>query len=547
MAIAQFTKCDSSIDNETSQKSNRYISPMRIRILYILILLLPLSGCPHMMIRQFEEMQPPPNYKPRYQMSEKSMDSILNAIPFSLDRAMKSDSILAVYERGMSVQDSILPMPQAGIDASLIGINDAGYPDSIHVKLSIKDEKGFFVKGLAGPNRKKVIKGKDSIFRLLIDSCGMNVNNQQITQFTVHEINEDARKPLALSMVLDHSPSMGEMRAKKLQEAVRLSMDMLTDDDAIAVVKFTKKIHREVPLSSNYEQYTSQFKIDGLRGIKPISFSISLSGDSTIPDQSYGGGTAIYDGAIAGIDEFTSTHISNKVMIVFSDGGDNSSTADEDSVIRHARKNGVIIHTIAYGQTDEDILRKLSENTGGKMYRIYTTKEFPFVLADIIKSMKNHYVISYAPPISADKHRVSGVIALRKDIMGTIHGFYDKSMLHSWDAIGTVYMEEIEFEKGSSILPPMAEPILNDIYSALKSSPNVKLEIRGHTDDIGKEEDNEQLSLSRAQSVAGALIARGISKSRLIISGKGESMPLMPNDSESSRKKNRRTEFIIIQ
>ncbi|MGA1435354.1 MAG: hypothetical protein ACO34C_07630, partial [Candidatus Kapaibacteriota bacterium] len=117
-------------------------------------------------------MQPPPNYKPRYQMSEKSMDSVLNAIPFSLDRAMKSDSILAVYERGILVQDSILPMPQAGIDASLIGINDAGYPDSIHVKLSIKDEKGFFVKGLAGPNRKKVIKGKDSIFRLLIDSCG---------------------------------------------------------------------------------------------------------------------------------------------------------------------------------------------------------------------------------------------------------------------------------------------------------------------------------------------------------------------------------------
>ncbi|NBP66587.1 MAG: OmpA family protein, partial [Bacteroidetes bacterium] len=182
-----------------------------------------------------------------------------------------------------------------------------------------------------------------------------------------------------------------------------------------------------------------------------------------------------------------------------------------------------------------------------KMYRIYTTKEFPFVLADIIKSMKNHYVISYAPPISADKHRVSGVIALRKDIIGTIHGFYDKSILHSWDAIGTVYMEEIEFEKGSSILPPMAEPILNNMYSALKSSPNVKLEIRGHTDDIGKEEDNEQLSLSRAQSVAGALIARGISKSRLIISGKGESMPLVPNDSEASRKKNRRTEFIIIQ
>ena len=504
-----------------------------------------------MMVKEFEEMKPPPHYKPRYQMSEKSMDSVLHAIPFSLDRARVVDSLLSAYEQGASFQDSIAQRSQSGIDASLIGINDAGYPDSIHVKLSIKDEKGFFVKGLAGPNRKKVIQGKDSIFRLLIDSCSKNPKNTPITEFSVHEINEDARKPLALSMVLDHSPSMGEMRAKKLQEAVRLSMDMLTDDDAIAVVKFTSKIHREVPLSSNYEQYTSQLKIDGLRGIriKPVTINISFtqqSSDSTI-DETYGGGTAIYDGAIAGIDEFKSTQINNKVMIVFSDGGDNSSKADKDSVIRHARKHGVIIHTIAYGQTDEDILRALSENTGGKMYRIYTTKEFPFVLADIIKSMKNHYVISYAPPVSPDIHRISSVIALRKDLIRSVNGYYDKSILHSWDAIGTVYMEEIEFERGSSILPPMAESILNNIFSSLKSSPNLKLEIRGHTDDIGKEEDNEQLSLSRAQSVAGALIARGINKSRLIISGKGESMPLVPNDSEVSRKKNRRTEFIIIQ
>jgi len=109
-----------------------------------------------MMVKEFEEMKPPPHYKPRYQMSEKSMDSVLHAIPFSLDRARVVDSLLSAYEQGASFQDSIAQRSQSGIDASLIGINDAGYPDSIHVKLSIKDEKGFFVKGLAGPNRKKM-------------------------------------------------------------------------------------------------------------------------------------------------------------------------------------------------------------------------------------------------------------------------------------------------------------------------------------------------------------------------------------------------------
>jgi outer membrane protein OmpA-like peptidoglycan-associated protein len=105
----------------------------------------------------------------------------------------------------------------------------------------------------------------------------------------------------------------------------------------------------------------------------------------------------------------------------------------------------------------------------------------------------------------------------------------------------------IEFEKGSSAIPASANQVLQDVFYSLKSSPNITLEIRGHTDDIGKEEDNAQLSLSRAQSVAGALIAKGIKQSRLIITGKGESMPLIPNDSEDSRKKNRRTEFIIKQ
>jgi outer membrane protein OmpA-like peptidoglycan-associated protein len=103
----------------------------------------------------------------------------------------------------------------------------------------------------------------------------------------------------------------------------------------------------------------------------------------------------------------------------------------------------------------------------------------------------------------------------------------------------------IEFERGSSAIPSSVNQVVLDVFNSLKAAPNMTIEIRGHTDDIGKDEDNEQLSLSRAQSVAGALIAKGIAKSRLIITGKGESMPLAPNDTEESRKKNRRTEFII--
>jgi outer membrane protein OmpA-like peptidoglycan-associated protein len=130
-------------------------------------------------------------------------------------------------------------------------------------------------------------------------------------------------------------------------------------------------------------------------------------------------------------------------------------------------------------------------------------------------------------------------------LTSSFHGFYDKTILHAWDAEGTMHSALIEFERGSSAIPSSANQVVLDIFNSLKSAPKMSIEIRGHTDDIGKEEDNEQLSISRAQSVAGALIAKGIAKSRLIITGKGESMPLVPNESEDARKKNRRTEFII--
>jgi VWFA-related protein len=519
---------------------------MKIRILVFIILLLPLAGCPHTLIKQVEELRPPPGYKPIYQVAEKSIDSVLNNVPFSAMKAAAFDSMLTLIESGRLNPDSMIVMPSSSISTSVMGIDDRSYPDSIHVKLSIKDERGHFVRGLAGPNRSKIISGKDSIWRMLIDSCAVNPQKSPRSQFSVREISEDIRKPIALSMVLDHSPSMGEMRARKLQEAVRTTMDMLTDDDAIAVIKFTSKIHREIPLTSNYQTYTSQLKIDGLRGIQssPISISFRSSKD-TVEDEHYGGGTAIYDGALAGIDEMKKTSNTRKVMIVFSDGGDNASKADQDSVIREARKQGVNIYTIAYGITDEEPMHDLAEQTGGKMYRIYSSKEFPFVLADIVKSMKNHYLISYAPPISSDIHGVYGIVSLRTDLTSSFHGFYDKTILHAWDAEGTMHSALIEFERGSSAIPSSANQVVLDIFNSLKSAPKMSIEIRGHTDDIGKEEDNEQLSISRAQSVAGALIAKGIAKSRLIITGKGESMPLVPNESEDARKKNRRTEFII--
>ena len=75
---------------------------------------------------------------------------------------------------------------------------------------------------------------------------------------------------------------------------------------------------------------------------------------------------------------------------------------------------------------------------------------------------------------------------------------------------------------------------------------NLKVEIGGHTDDIGSASYNIELSNRRAQSVYDELIKFGVSSKQLTFKGYGYSMPLLDSDSEEARLKNRRTEVKVI-
>jgi outer membrane protein OmpA-like peptidoglycan-associated protein len=74
----------------------------------------------------------------------------------------------------------------------------------------------------------------------------------------------------------------------------------------------------------------------------------------------------------------------------------------------------------------------------------------------------------------------------------------------------------------------------------------LRLEIQGHTDNIGGPDFNQALSERRAAAVYNAIIERGIEESRLRYVGFGMSQPVAPNDSEENRAKNRRTNFVVL-
>ncbi len=76
---------------------------------------------------------------------------------------------------------------------------------------------------------------------------------------------------------------------------------------------------------------------------------------------------------------------------------------------------------------------------------------------------------------------------------------------------------------------------------------NVKIEIKGHTDNVGSEEYNMELSRQRAEAVYNYLIKNGISPSKLSFSYYGMSQPITTNDTPEGRKENRRVEFEILK
>ncbi|MBK6353427.1 MAG: PD40 domain-containing protein [Saprospiraceae bacterium] len=114
------------------------------------------------------------------------------------------------------------------------------------------------------------------------------------------------------------------------------------------------------------------------------------------------------------------------------------------------------------------------------------------------------------------------------------------------DAIGSIVLKNIFFESGSAVLKSESDFELNQIFELLKNKNITKVLISGHTDNVGKKEDNLLLSQNRAKAVVQALIEKGIDPRRLVSEGKGESQPIADNNTEVGRQNNRRTEIKII-
>jgi len=124
--------------------------------------------------------------------------------------------------------------------------------------------------------------------------------------------------------------------------------------------------------------------------------------------------------------------------------------------------------------------------------------------------------------------------------------FFITALLEPIEVGNKVILKNIFFDTNKYQLQPDSRAELQKLIEFMDLNPTVKIEISGHTDNVGNDISNQTLSENRAKSVYNFLISGKIDPSRMVFKGYGKTQPIAPNDNDENRAKNRRTEFKII-
>jgi len=111
--------------------------------------------------------------------------------------------------------------------------------------------------------------------------------------------------------------------------------------------------------------------------------------------------------------------------------------------------------------------------------------------------------------------------------------------------LAVTFKGDVTFDTNSTVVRPGLYSELNRVAGVLSQYPQTLVRVEGHTDSVGTNEYNQDLSVRRAMAVKNLLVQRGIADSRIDSVGYGETMPVATNENETGRQRNRRVEIKI--
>ncbi|CAN5722959.1 hypothetical protein BH11BAC4_BH11BAC4_15710 [soil metagenome] len=111
----------------------------------------------------------------------------------------------------------------------------------------------------------------------------------------------------------------------------------------------------------------------------------------------------------------------------------------------------------------------------------------------------------------------------------------------------TFVLDDCNFETGKATLQPESYVVLDELVAYLNRKDDERIELGGHTDNVGSAASNLKLSLDRANTVRAYLLTKGIDPNRVTAKGYGMTQPIADNKSDEGRALNRRTEVKILE
>ncbi|WP_373513609.1 OmpA family protein [Persicitalea sp.] len=110
-----------------------------------------------------------------------------------------------------------------------------------------------------------------------------------------------------------------------------------------------------------------------------------------------------------------------------------------------------------------------------------------------------------------------------------------------------IKLDKIYFDQSKYDLRPESREQLQKLYRTLRDNPKLKIEIAGHTDNVGDARLNQYLSENRAKVIYSYLLRKDIASNRLKHRGYGQTKPVATNDTEDNKSLNRRVEFVVLE
>ena len=469
-----------------------------IKILYCFTLALLLWGCgsskPQLseydIQRQFMADDEEENGKPNYITSTLPVDS--------------ADPALFIYD--------------------LYRIETEKYPDNLKIFARVYDSLGHFITNMGDPYKKD---SSYNYFAKIDEGLGKIYNKKtvNIPHFSVREYGANDSIPYNIALCVDNSGSMSGV-VNTIMDGAELFVRMKFKYDQMAVSTFGDDVSKLSSLTGDTTALLRMIKLKRETGLGRFS--------------------SVNKALVEGIKVFEGTSDSvPRVLAIFTDGDENFSKTEIEDVIKDAKEKQVHIFCVAFGYSKDDNLKKVAANTGGKFYKAYTKEQLTAIFRDIYMSLRFYYLIQYKPPKYYGKHFVYSYLSApgRSDSL-IAEGEYDVTSF--WGGEGDKFVVPITFDFNEWVVKAESFDILDGIADEMLSNPKLRIEIQGHTDNIGSVEINQMLSENRSLAVKQALVRRGVEPERIRTRGFGMTMPITTNDTEEGRAKNRRTEFVIL-